>query len=296
MARPMAKFLIGFGISALVLVAAGLMFALRSSSTGVAQYPAPNGYDLIAKAGSQLSGAPGDSGDLNEPDLRAFVSSNAESLALMRRGFSNQCRTRLDYSGTNTAYIQSLSSIKGLAMTVAAEGKLAELEKRPADAGRAYSDAIRLGCEFSRGGRIIESLVAIAVESIGTTRLRKLTPALEPAECRELASSLEISDGLRERPDAVLQAEREWARRAYGIKGEFVAILTWQLQKKSRQAWLSKLHTQQLQTRLLMLDLAARAYESDKGQRPRSVNDLVPTYLKSIPLDPITGTNIVYRL
>jgi len=44
-------------------------------------------------------------------------------------------------------------------------------------------------------------------------------------------------------------------------------------------------------TRQLLIDLAARAYELDKGQSPANVADLVPDYLKAIPQDPFTGTN-----
>jgi hypothetical protein len=44
----------------------------------------------------------------------------------------------------------------------------------------------------------------------------------------------------------------------------------------------------------LLIDLAARAYELDKGHRPANLADLVPDYLKAVPQDPFTGTNMVY--
>jgi hypothetical protein len=44
----------------------------------------------------------------------------------------------------------------------------------------------------------------------------------------------------------------------------------------------------------LLIDLAARAYKLDKSKSPASISDLVPDYLKTIPQDPFTGTNIVY--
>jgi hypothetical protein len=34
----------------------------------------------------------------------------------------------------------------------------------------------------------------------------------------------------------------------------------------------------------------------EKGKRPVTLNDLVPEYLKAIPQDPGTGSNLVYRL
>jgi hypothetical protein len=44
----------------------------------------------------------------------------------------------------------------------------------------------------------------------------------------------------------------------------------------------------------LITDLAARAYELDKGHLPANVADLVPDYLKAIPQDPFTDTNMIY--
>jgi hypothetical protein len=32
----------------------------------------------------------------------------------------------------------------------------------------------------------------------------------------------------------------------------------------------------------------------DKGHRPANLADLVPDYLKAVPQDPFTGTNMVY--
>ena len=52
--------------------------------------------------------------------------------------------------------------------------------------------------------------------------------------------------------------------------------------------------TQQTITRELAIDFATRAYELDKGHPPVKVTDLVTNYLQTIPIDPATGTNMVY--
>ena len=43
-----------------------------------------------------------------------------------------------------------------------------------------------------------------------------------------------------------------------------------------------------------MVSFAARAYELEKGKAPASVADLAPAYLKAIPQDPVTKTNLTY--
>jgi hypothetical protein len=44
----------------------------------------------------------------------------------------------------------------------------------------------------------------------------------------------------------------------------------------------------------MTVDLAARAYELERGTPPKSFADLVPAYLKAVPHDPLTGTNLAY--
>jgi competence protein ComGC len=48
-----------------------------------------------------------------------------------------------------------------------------------------------------------------------------------------------------------------------------------------------------MMTRQLLVALAARAYELDKGRRPASLTELVPDYLKAVPKDPASGTNLI---
>ena len=55
-----------------------------------------------------------------------------------------------------------------------------------------------------------------------------------------------------------------------------------------------KFDTVEKRRRFLMIDLGARVYELEKGRPPRTITDLVPSYLKAIPQDPFTGTNLVY--
>jgi hypothetical protein len=57
----------------------------------------------------------------------------------------------------------------------------------------------------------------------------------------------------------------------------------------------AKLKTHQTRIQALLIQLAARAYELEKGERPKSLADLVPAYLKAIPHDPLTGTNMAYH-
>ena len=64
--------------------------------------------------------------------------------------------------------------------------------------------------------------------------------------------------------------------------------------RQSEQRAVAKMNTLQIRERVLLIRLASRAYELEKGERPKGLADLVPTYLKAIPQNPVTGTNMAY--
>src|SRR5438270_12491601 len=129
--------------------------------------PNPNGYDDFVKAGQAVLGTVWDFPTLDRDSLDALVSTNAEALGLLRLGLTRQCSMPTDSALTNDAgRISQLADMKQLVELLAAEGRLREIENRPADAARSYTDAIRFGNEMSRGGFLINRLVGIACESI----------------------------------------------------------------------------------------------------------------------------------
>ena len=51
-----------------------------------------------------------------------------------------------------------------------------------------------------------------------------------------------------------------------------------------------------VQARLLLCELAIRAYSLQHGRNPATLADLVPRYLPKVPKDPFDGGDFVYRL
>jgi hypothetical protein len=92
-----------------------------------------------------------------------------------------------------------------------------------------------------------------------------------------------------------MQQERGWSWRTYSsLQEKITALMMHDELKKLQQHAEEKFNKQQMKTRQLAVDLAARAYELDKGKPPASIANLVPEYLQAIPQDPFTGTNLVY--
>jgi hypothetical protein len=238
-----------------------------------------------------------ETGDFNETkleDLRAQTAKNSGALQAARIGLQEDCAVPLQFSLNVSRHLPELADCKRLAQAFVVEGELAEMENRPGDAVKSYLDAIRLGHKSARGGVLIDQLVGTAIEAMGVSHLQKLVDQLDAKTCQETAATLEILDAQKQTWTEVMQQERAWVRRAYpGIKYRWSELVVSASLKKGIQKAEQKFKNQQSKTRQLMVDLAARAYQLDHGHRPASVSELAPDYLRAVPQDPFTGTNLV---
>jgi hypothetical protein len=258
--------------------------------------PNPNGYEKFMKAGQMTHGQAGLYDSMSQVELRMLVASNAEALTLARAGFTNECRVPVQFSqfyGTN--HIRDLIGFRNLAQTLAAEGRLAELENRPNDAAKSYLDAVHLGNEVARGGVLIDAMIGVAIEGLGTSCLQKIPGELDAKSCRETAAALESFDTNRQSWVEVMRQGDLWRSNVHpGLRNYIVMLFMHNTLSNNKQKAEQTFKERQQQMRQLLIDLATRAYELDKGQRPASLADLEPDYLKAIPQDPFTGANMVY--
>lgn len=265
--------------------------------------PNPNGYDLFLKASARFlaSWTNWTSASLRGlpiTDLRDLVLTNMAALDLVREGLGQGCHTHVDYdAGFIGRMNASLGSIKRLGVTLTAEGLLAELEGKPGVALRSYLDSLRFGQESSRGGLIIERLVGIANEQIGLNHLRPLIPALNAADCKHCVDELVALDRRHDLPTVNLAAEDDWIQVAYSLGQRLATRFHPTLQKSQRvvrDSFVEKVGRVQADRRRAIVEGATRLFELEKGRRPTGYADLVPTYLKAIPMDPTTGKEIAH--
>jgi len=259
--------------------------------------PNPNGYDDLVKAGTMLANDTGIFNETNAAQLREIVSANAPALVLARAGFSNRCAVPVQYSLSYISnHLNDLTGIKRLAQAFTAEGRLAELGNRPAEAAKSYLDVIHMASESARGGLLIDALVGMAIQAIGTSHLQMLLPQLDAQTCRQTAATMATLDSQGQTWNDVMQQESDWSHGMF--RGWRSELARWEMRKsmnKMDRQMEQKFATQQAGTRRLILSLAARAYELEKGHPPATAADLVPDYLKAIPQDPVTGTNMGYK-
>jgi hypothetical protein len=290
--RPLLAFAAVIGFALVAYLVFSMVWAPAPSPL-----PNPNGYDDFRKAAMFLTGDVGNASALELDELRALVATNSESLRLLRLGLTRQCVLPADAAMANfPSLLSDFSSFKSLARLLAEEGRLAEMENRYGDAAQSYVDAIHFGNEMSRGGFIINRLVGIACEAIGEMRLGKLVPRLNSQQAKPVIAELEKIDSAGVTWDEVMRNERRFERHQLG-KG-FNAI-TWAMTRW--QAWQTRKRGEMrnkrvvARVRLVIAELAVRCYQSERGQAPATLEQLVPLYLQRVPLDPFSGRPLLYR-
>lgn len=258
--------------------------------------PANNGYADLVAAGQLVSPCSGDFDSATLEQLREITATNVAALALARAGLSNECRVPLQFTEAYiTNHLSDLTALKRLAQAFAAEGRLAEMVNRPEAAARSGLDTIHLGIEAGRGGTLMDALVGMAIETLGTSQLQKLADQLDAKSCRETAAALETFDARRQTWAEVMLQENTWSRLTFpGIRHEIARLLHGKSLAKTFQQAQQKFEEDQLATRQLAIKLSARAFALEQGHPPTTLSELVPDYLKAIPQDPLTGTNIGY--
>src|SRR5437879_3444846 len=104
-------------------VLAVMLFAYGGTASRTS-LPHPNGYDDFLKAHSKITGDVGGYSNLSFEELRHLVSTNAESLRLLRLGFTRTCSVPTAAAMTNIpAMMTDLPRFKALAHLLAAEGR-----------------------------------------------------------------------------------------------------------------------------------------------------------------------------
>jgi hypothetical protein len=290
-----SRLLLLLGIGAIaVVVALALVFVMFRGSSASA-VPNPNGYDDLLRAAHIVVRS--DPASLDHEQLRALVATNAEALRLLRLGLRGRCAVPTEAAITNFANVGTeLIGLKWLAKMLAAEGQLAEMENRTADAAQSYTDVIHLGIEMSRGGLLIHRLVGIACEGIGGRPLAKLVSKLTSEQARPLLTQLEQIDETSVTWEEVARCENQFARIELAKYRNPAKLVTawWEAREIMKNA--RKRHEMAAaHLRLITAEVALRCWVAEHRTPPARLELLVPEYLRRLPLDPFSRGALVYR-
>jgi hypothetical protein len=96
-------------------------------------------------------------------------------------------------------------------------------------------------------------------------------------------------DSASEPAESILEQESFYQKRVASFREKLSGWANFKSGKRIRSNFIQKHHAQQRMRRELLITLAARAYELEKGAPPPNDSNLVPDYLKELLKDPTTG-------
>jgi hypothetical protein len=282
---------------ALLVVAllAGLaVVMLRPKENLFPPLPNPNGYDDIVFAAQGLPASPANYWELPANQLRPFVEQCQPSFEQLRVGLARDCRVPLPRSDEElvAVHLPRLSSFHAMAKALSAAHRFNTLEDRTSDASQTAEDSVMLGLKSARGGLLIDALIALSREVAGVEWLQALLDRLDAAQCKRIIARTEQLDATRETPESIINRDKRWSRSAGDLPSQISTWFESGMTKEVRRRFIRRHHEATLLTRRLLLSLAARAYELERGKPPSRAADLVPDYLQAVPKDPENGADM----
>lgn len=189
--------------------------------------------------------------------------------------------------------MNDLASLKRTAQAFAVASRLALADGHTNEAATLALDCMRFGQESARGGVLIHSMVGVAIQAIGRARLEEALPGMDAKTSRKVLDGLEALVDKRELLAEVWASEGRWARRGrFGRVNFFMILTTPFLQRDMRKKTDQKFADRFRELQQTILHAAAHAYELDHGKQPTTPRELVPGYLKAVPIDSATGKEI----
>jgi hypothetical protein len=290
----MRKLLLRIGIGLLVLMLA-FRVADRAARRGdlLPVPPEPNGYDGLLSAARALKKPPADLVSLGPEQTKELATENRLAIEKARKAFQMPSAVPVKATkGWQQQHEDELKSLKHLAVAFGIEARSRILETHTNDAAQCHIDAIRLAQAMSRGGILIDGITGLTVETIGTALLESVLPQLDAPVCREAARPLAELDVRRDPPESIVQREKAWSVRRFGLIDRFGGLLARESIARRHVQFVTKSRATRTRTQRVMLRLAARAYEVESGRPPTRTSELVPAYLDRVPRDSETGLEI----
>ncbi|KAF0172981.1 MAG: Uncharacterized protein FD161_3886 [Limisphaerales bacterium] len=252
--------------------------------------PQANGYEPLVLAAREVKSPSSDLAELSQEQARQLAEENKPVLAMARKSLAMDSGVTLDTKkGWQNQHNQDLKDFKRLAVAFAVEAKSHLQAGRTNEAAGCHLEVIRLAKCVSHGGILVDGITGLALEVIGGASLQSLLPQLDAAFCRESAVTLEKLLAARAQPEAIITTEQAWSRRQFGLVDVIGGWLGREGHARRFAEFSKKANDATARTQRLMLRLAARAYELDEKRPPATVAELVPKYLKTVPLDLQTG-------
>jgi hypothetical protein len=285
-------FWICMGIMA-ALVAFRLADRLSRRTSPFPPNPTPNGYDALLSASKAVRRPTADLSELSRQAAREALEQNRSALEAAQHALELKSRVTVEIrKGWAQEHATNLTNLKRLVVPFALEARVHLAGQRTNAAARSQLNLVKLAHAIGRGGLKIDAITGLAVETAGVASLQALLPGLDAASCADLARELEVLEWRRDSAAAVLEQERRWAAKSFGLVSRIGDIIMSASLKRTDGEFTRRYHEAVRRSRKAIIRFAARACELQTGRPPESTGALVPRFLSSLPIDPENGSAI----
>jgi hypothetical protein len=191
---------------------------------------------------------------------------------------------------------QDYSALRELARSLSAESKAAA-ERSDFDTSADLSIAnVRVGTMLCRGGTPTDELVGDAIAGMGRSRLIEFRDKLSAAKSRRVIAALSQSlnelepyDRIWARGRAIDEHTSGWEVRLEHVVYDFgFGDPTEPICRNGRRRMVAT-------CQLLQTDVALQLFAQEHGRLPSRLDELVPTHLSQISIDPYSDRPLIYR-
>ncbi|QEG00323.1 hypothetical protein Mal15_43930 [Stieleria maiorica] len=201
---------------------------------------------------------------------------------------------------------QKLNVFRSWARCMHKEAKVMVTNGQFSEASESWIDCIYVGHGLGRGSDFSHTLTGIAIEGIGHEGLTRIRKDLPIEQLTELLPALimidrqrEPLDSIRRRTDLMMD---QWLAWQYRLAMHAPAHLSAQTASETRtlvsptvEATDDAIRRRDAAMRMLIAEFAGRIFSEKHGRMPGELEELVPEFLPSIPIDPYTDRPLIYR-
>jgi hypothetical protein len=257
--------------------------------------PEPNGWDDLMAAGKLI-----ESEDRTQlPDwmrnsgVRPGAPYRPEAVARLRQGLGREIVNPYMYRGDGP--VDQTHKLLQIYVAVSAYAAVASYSNDLDWQLDAYWDLLRLANETGRvmrePGRIDSN--SIQWESTALDYYWPIRTRLSQEQCRDLLAKLIDYDKRRDTYEDKCARQRIVDANAHWEIRLRILLAEWSGDDPYRQGY--SVYAPVIKLRLLITDLAVRAYKMQHGKLPVTLEELVPEFLPALPADTTGGGRIVYR-
>jgi hypothetical protein len=261
--------------------------------------PDPNAYNTLIGLSDKLANRTGFWDEMSDQELATVVATNEPILAEAREALRKQSVVALDWNADRNwlnTHLKQINGFRDLGRAFAAEGRHAQKQGDTRRAVTCGIDSLQLVKAASNGGLGTGLLIALGINAGSSSWLRDACETATLEDCQYVLNNLPNIIEQMESPSTITEREWHFFRGINGMYTTFMMEMTFANNRHDFERTMEEsLRRGQAYNGLVRLHYAIRAFQLQENRLPKSLEELVPRELKSIPKDPFNGKDFVYQ-